>query len=276
MPKQKQILKTKKKNIDTVKEKVEVVQETRSQEVRRLILQAKSNISIGYIDTALLLNEAYKEGFYKDWGFSEFADYAHTELEVKYRKAMYFVEIGQKVEDFNLNKERLEQLGWTRVKELVRVITADNLEDWIDKASNMTTRELVDAVRMELGLNIEKEKKVRVEFILNEDTASIIFDALSEAKKITENENPTLALELICQDWMELKGISPEKTTLESHIKYIKRVYGKDVVLAENEQAQEEILNNNNTESEKVETEEDAESTIDIEEDLNEMFGIDL
>jgi len=66
-------------------------------------------------------------------------------------------------------------------------------------------------------------------FKMGEAEANVITQALEEAKKLIDGSNPVLALEMICQDWMEEKGTVPERTSMEDHISYLERVYGVKV-----------------------------------------------
>jgi hypothetical protein len=61
---------------------------------------------------------------------------------------------------------------------------------------------------------------------MSEAEASVITESIEEAKKLIEADNSVLALEMICQDWMEAKGKAPERTNLEDHIAYLQEAYG--------------------------------------------------
>jgi hypothetical protein len=77
---------------------------------------------------------------------------------------------------------------------------------------------------------------------MSESEGAIILEAIAEAKKITENDNTTLALEMICQDWMTDRGAIPEKTPLSHHVKYLEEQYGVKITYTAPEKAKREEL----------------------------------
>lgn len=205
------------------------VKEQRQVIVRDLILEAKKHIETGYIDLAKLLSEAYHREFYSSWGFNTFEEYCAAELDVQYRKAMYFVEIWDKVKSLNLPQGKVAKLGWTKMKDIAAVITAENAKEWMEKAEKMTSRELTEAVKI-IRTKDTKGTAVpvvtRMALVMSEAEATIILEAIEEAKKLCNSDNIVVALEMICQDWLSDKGVQPERTTLERQIEYLERTYG--------------------------------------------------
>lgn len=204
------------------------VKENRSVLVREEILVAKNNIEGGYVDLSRLLSEGYHKEYHLEWGFSTFEEYCKAELDVAYRKAMYLVEIWDKVKSLNIPKERISKLGWTKMKDLAAVITEENYKEWLAKADKMTTRELTDAVKVvrkgETGA--ERPATTTLKVVMSEAEASVVLEAIEESKKLCETESTSVALELICQDWMADKGALPQKTPLETMVAYVEKTYG--------------------------------------------------
>jgi len=197
--------------------------------VRDLILETQKNIETGYIDLAKLLSEAYHKEFYTTWGFSTFEEYCVAELDVQYRKAMYFVEIWDKVKSLNLPQGKVAKLGWTKMKDIVAVISEENAKEWLEKAEKMSSRELTEAVKI-VRLKDTKGTTVpvvtKMVLMMSEAEATIVLEAIEEAKKLCNSDNVVVALEMICQDWLADKGVQPERTTLERQIDYLERMYG--------------------------------------------------
>jgi len=200
----------------------------RQKVVREEILEKKEQIERGFIDIAKLLYEAYHKEYYSAWGYQDFKSYCDGELDIQYSKAMYFIKIWDTVKGLNLPAAAVESLGWTKMKDLVSVLTKKNAKAWLKKAKKMTSRELTEAVKVQRQKNgTSREPSVTtLKITMGEDAARIIIEAISEAKKLTEDDDDVLALEMICQDWMQEKGASPERSTLESIITYAKDVYG--------------------------------------------------
>jgi hypothetical protein len=227
-----------------VKQKSAVKQETsvgtavkkmpRSEEVRQGILDAHQIVEQSYVDLAKLLAEAYHKEFYLEWGFADFKEYCDAELDVQYRKAMYLVEVADCIKKYKIPIKDVEKLGWTKMKDLATVITEENLKEWIAKAKELSSRELTEQVKISRQEDGEGRGAVpqvtTMKFTMGEAEANVITEALEEAKKLLEGgdsaQQSVLALEMICQDWLEAKGAVPERTRLSDHLKYLERIYG--------------------------------------------------
>jgi hypothetical protein len=210
--------------------------------VREEILKAKGNIEEGYLDLSRFLSEAYHKEYYQEaWGFQTFEEYCKVELDVAYRKAMYLVEIWDKVKTLNIPKERLAKLGWTKMKDLAAVITEENYKEWLSRAEKMTTRELTDAVKTVRRPDAAKTPTTTImKIVMSSAEASTINDAIEEAKKLCETESVAVALEMICQDWMAEKGGVPQKTPLSDMIKYLQKTYGVKISYEQTKAAKKE------------------------------------
>lgn len=208
----------------------------REETVRKEILEAQHHIESSYLDMAKLLSEAYHREYYATWGFKDFREYADAELGMNYRKAMYLSDIWDKVKSLGLSPAKVEKLGWTKMKDLAAVITAENAKEWMAKAEKMTSRELGEAVKTSRTPDKTAVGAVphitTMKFVMGEAEANIITEALEEGKKLTSSENAVVALEMICQEWLESKGVAPQRSSLDDHIQYLQRVYGVDITWA--------------------------------------------
>jgi len=207
-------------------------QKHRAEIVRAEIHEVNRQVEAEYLTLAQLLNEAYHREYFIEWGFEDWRSYTEDELGVQYRKAMYFVDVWDVVKKLNLPTAQVEKLGWTKMKDLTRVMTEKNAKDWLEKAKKMTTREITEEVRdtrkRETGKATGPET-IKLSLIMGEDEGNIILDAIAESKKLCDSENEVVALGLVCQDWLEMKGAEPKRATLEAHCRLLKKVYGVDV-----------------------------------------------
>ena len=203
---------------------------TTSEQCREAILVARDRVDSGYMDLSKLLHQAYYKEFYVEWGHEDFRSYCDAELGTDYRKAMYLVDIWDKVRKLNLPLKEVEAIGWSKMKEVAAVIDEKNAKEWLTKAKEMSARDLQEAVRLvrksdgTLGDTVPKITTMSLK--MSESEAGIILDAIEEAKKLCENDNPVVALGMICQDWSESQGQAPKRASLEDHIKFLERVYG--------------------------------------------------
>lgn len=87
-------------------------------------------------------------------GYKSFKDYVEGELLFKERKAKYLAQVewwfGEVHGSHPEMYERVKKLGWSKAKELVKVMDPDNCEEWLAIAENGTVTELRDARRAAL------------------------------------------------------------------------------------------------------------------------------
>lgn len=208
---------------------------TRDGVVRDEILKHLNAVEKSYLELAKLINEAYHQQFYREkWGYETFDEYCRTELDMAYRSAINFVHIWDKVLELNLPHEEVEKLGWTKMKDLVNVMDDENYKEWIESAKTMSTRELTEAVRVSRRKDTTgAPSTTTMTFKMEESEARVVQDAIEEAKMLCDTDNAVVALEMICQDWLESKGATPKQADLQDHIKWLKKVYGVEIAVGE-------------------------------------------
>lgn len=245
MAKVKQDTKTKQEvEVGTVVKKL-----PRAETVRQEILEAHKTIEVSYVDLAKLLSEAYHKEFFREWGFTDFKEYCETEVGTQYRKAMYLVDVADCVKKHGLSTAKIAKLGWTKMKDLAAVITEDNAKEWMDKAEKLSTRDLAEQVKIhrkeEGGARGAAPSLTTMKFTMGEAEANVITEAIEEAKKLLEggdsSQQSVLALEMICQDWLEMKGTTPTRSSLSNHVKYLERVYGVKLTITKGKAKVKEV-----------------------------------
>jgi hypothetical protein len=232
MAEKKSGVKQKEKVVMAAAGKVQVAasKQERDELIRKQIVEADGALSENYLALSEGLYEAYHREYYKEkWGYATWEDYCNKELTTHYRKAMNLVEIWDKVKSLNLPHDKVVQLGWTKMKDIASVITEKNAKQWLAKAEKMTSRELTEAVRTVRKKDTsgtEVPTITTMTFRMSEAEASVITDAIEVAKRLCGSDNAVVALEMVCQDWMEAKGQQPERAKLEDTVKYLEAVYG--------------------------------------------------
>jgi predicted NAD-dependent protein-ADP-ribosyltransferase YbiA (DUF1768 family) len=122
-------------------------------EIRDKIQVLKESIDKDYFYLCRLLWEVNKKSYYHDWGYGTFKEYIASEVQFKVTKAMYLVQIWQSLyvnsgdpDVFN----KVINVGWSKAKELARVVTKENVDDWVEKAKHLTVDALVKEVKQTL------------------------------------------------------------------------------------------------------------------------------
>ena len=83
-----------------------------------------------------------------DFGDSaNFAEYVFARFGIKYRKARYLIEIYTGLLNAGVAWEKVKEVGWTKLKTIVSILTPDNVDEWVAKAMAMNTISLEQAVK---------------------------------------------------------------------------------------------------------------------------------
>ena len=108
------------------------------------------------------------------WGYNSIGEYAEKELSLHYKKAQRLVRIFYRVEveldGLGKNpelKKRFIRLGWSKARELVRVLTRENMEEWIARAESMNYTTLVEVIKR--TIQIEQAKQIQADLAAQPD-----------------------------------------------------------------------------------------------------------
>jgi len=100
------------------------------------------------------------------WGYKSITEYAEKELSLHYKKAQRLVRIFYRVEveldGLGRNpdlKRRFIRLGWSKARELIRVLTKDNMVEWIERAEQMNYTTLVEVIKRTSA--IEENRRIQ-------------------------------------------------------------------------------------------------------------------
>jgi len=85
--------------------------------------------------------------WWKDEDYESFNAYCDDLFSGGYRKAMYLITIYKNLVEKEIPWDSVKDIGWSKLKELLQVITKDNVEDWAAKAKSMTLVQLGQYVK---------------------------------------------------------------------------------------------------------------------------------
>jgi hypothetical protein len=177
-----------------------------------------------------LLQRIYEMGWWDNGIYQNFKEFVEKEYGVGFRKAAYLMTIYSGLVNSGIKWEQVEVLGWTKLRELVAILTSDNVEEWVEKAKGMTVLQLIEHIKVEKAKALpEKEGKVQEvtevakvstkTFKLHEDQLETVTTAIEKAKEDGNTEFDTVALEYICLRYLSDdlgKAVTTTKTkTLE-------------------------------------------------------------
>jgi hypothetical protein len=224
-----------------------VVEESRSyiksgltpDELRKKIPEAYVNVRENYLDLCRYLLEVKVENLYKKWKYASFREYVHAELGIRYSKANYLSRLWLhfgKDPEFLL---KVKDVGWDKMRELMRIINSENLDYWLSKAKMISADDLKKEVKAYLRSLVPDDPKKAIEnepqvenTIVAEQVKTITYDFLYEnyltvctAIEKLQRDNPGMtppeALALICAEF--LGTAAGDSTGIEHVVGMIRR-----------------------------------------------------
>ena len=151
----------------------------------------------------LILSQQWYEGF------PSFDEYVLEKFGFQVRKAHYLIQIYTNLVDKQIPWEKVSQLGWTKLKDLAPILTLENLEEWIIKASDpITVKELQAMIKAGQGGDGTTESSkttsdnVTLKFKLHNDQAEQVNTALAKAKGELSTDFDNVALAGICTGYL--------------------------------------------------------------------------
>lgn len=134
---------------------------TWERKLREKAIELAKTLETGYMDLARILYDVVDkpaggnptgEPLYRSWGFKTFKEYVDKELGFsiktaqRLRNAWYNIEI--RLADLPAElKERIVALGMSKVRELTRILTLQNAEEWVTRAESVSCVQLVEDIR---------------------------------------------------------------------------------------------------------------------------------
>lgn len=165
-----------------------------------------------------IMSKIQANGWFTEEGYESFQDFVTIEMGMKYRKAMYFIEIYNYLTVAQIPYEKVKNVGWTKLKEIACLLTEDNVDALVKKAEGMNTLQLIEEVKLlkagEVKATDQKPKSNPISskvFKLHDDQREIINEALAKAKEVANTEFEAVALENICFEYLNQSQVSTDK-----------------------------------------------------------------
>lgn len=196
-------------------------------ELRERVTELRKRVEESYWDLSQALSEIYHGSYYVAWGFASWKEYVEADLEFALRKAQYLVSIQDWFGKMRPDVQAwAKELGWTKAKELVGIVTEDNASTWQQRLQGLSYAQMTDALKGGSdgggdglgGLkpldgpadNGATEKPERKAFALFPDQSANVAAALEKAKKLANTEKDGHALDLICSDFLATNAASDD------------------------------------------------------------------
>lgn len=170
--------------------------------LRKRAKELAKQLDTGYVELSDLLYKVWdppatgagSKPLYQRWGHNSFAEYAEHELSLHRRKAERLRRIGYMLNvDLagmdKILKSKLVGVGWSKLRELTRVLTLKNAAEWIEVADRVSYPVLMEEIAKYLQKKAEKDEKKAARKAVNASTpSSTPDDEASEDEKEDEDE----------------------------------------------------------------------------------------
>jgi len=197
---------------------------------------------------AKLLSQVKRQELYFEWGFPSFDEYVKADLGFEVRRAYYHIAIWKTFgEKFNIPENRIQQVGWVKAGYLasldrVGVLTDENVEEWLERATEITTQELVAEIK-EAKAKVETldtsiiptinpntgpavlETIERVSFHLYPGQQECVKKAFEVASRIAGSDKKGHLLETICLSFLsgDVSQLSNKRDEISWYIKRLEQ-----------------------------------------------------
>lgn len=175
------------------------------------------NIEVGYLELGGVLRLIRDNEWYE--GHDSFGAFVQEKFGFAERKAKYLMEIYTELVTKHIPWDKVQHLGWTKLKDLARFLTVENVDEWVAKAEKLTVNELQALLKGSApeGEGAPSTKTQddahKLKFTLKADQVETVTSALNKAKAEGGTEYDNVALELICTGYL---GGSSNLGTVES------------------------------------------------------------
>jgi hypothetical protein len=204
---------------DPLFELVHEIENIKEQEARALVGKLAEQSEITFFRLGGVLSVIQANSWFSP--YASFKDYVEKEHGLHYRKASYWVSIYNGLVESKVPWEKVKHLGWTKLKELVPVLTASNVDEWVAIAEKSNTISLIDAVKASVKKDapkaIEDQSSTTVTtktFKIHDDQKATIEAAIAKAKQQSGTTYDTVALEYICSDFLSGQTIEQRLKTM--------------------------------------------------------------
>jgi len=204
----------------------------RGQLFRDRAANAYQNIDKSYLDLAESLWEI-KHGrredgthFFSNWGYEAFNDYVSLELGMPANKANSLSRIWETITTLDLDKGRLDKIGWFKASIIASKLDADNYEELLDIAEKSSTAKLTEEIQTRFGTRgTRSQNALVIRFEAGTTEERTVSEVIGLAKEAFPTDSPASAIANVCLEWMTWKGASPQKLPVEEVIRFLRKTY---------------------------------------------------
>jgi len=159
------------------------------------------------------------------------------ELGMKLEKANNLITIWDGIKTFGIAKEELLKIGWSKANKLMRAGNHGlNTQELLEIAQKSNYAALVEEIQKRKYSHYvtangeEPVKDLIIKYAADSVRRQLMGQAIEQAQKSFETEDPAEALALLVHDWMARDGADTE-LPLKAEIKRLSRKYRADIAV---------------------------------------------
>ena len=197
--------------------------------IRKETKGLSKQIDKAYIELAEMLYTIFDTPAFNDkkqnaiytafWGYNSYSDYVQEELGIHPKRAQRLMRIWYKlgIQMGDLDgelKKRLVALGFSKVRELVRVLTYKNAQSWVEKAEQLSYLKLCKTIEKYISERDRRDAERAAEEQVNgsNPTPSDMRES-SGGYSVNDPDSPTEASSYEDEEDVVVADIKPEETT---------------------------------------------------------------
>jgi hypothetical protein len=139
-------------------------------------------------------------------GYPDFGTFVEEKYGFAIRKAKYLIDIYTHLVTKMIPWEKVQHLGWTKLKDLAPVLTLENLDEWVAKATPLTVKELQAILKPASAegekANATTSDTVKITYNFKADQYDVVAKATAKAKAELGTEFDTVAVENIMSGYL--------------------------------------------------------------------------
>ena len=195
---------------DLIEAQSAAVENLTKDEAYLLVPDLTNTVDQSYFKLGGVLAVIQRHEWWRDDGFDNFKGLIESRFGIQYRKAMYLIGIYEALVESGVPYEAFGNIGWTKIKEIAGIVTAENVAEWVERAQLHTTLQLADLVKQANSGTLTKTDETPAESTgvttfnvkVHVDQKATIEKAVTKAMKEAGTEYKGVALESICLNYL--------------------------------------------------------------------------
>lgn len=167
------------------------------------IVVYKNNIEENYYKLARACRVFMDNQYYLDLGYKDVQDWVKDTLRFGKRKLDYLISIEKKFDACGVSEDDRKQIEWCKAREVVKILTPENKDKWIENAKTMPVRQLEIEIASEKAMkNIQDHRPIGYIYIpyFDDEQKKTMFNGLELAAKMTASDRREVQFMAMCQE----------------------------------------------------------------------------